>query len=93
MPNVDVHERAETDTGWEFDVTVQDGGAETGHLVVVPREYYEELTGGTVAPEELVQKSFAFLLEREPQEAILSSFELPLISEYFPEYETEIVSG
>jgi len=30
------------------------------------------------------------LLEREPREAILRSFDLPAISRYFPEYQREI---
>ncbi|MDX2343195.1 MAG: hypothetical protein QNL12_05390 [Acidimicrobiia bacterium] len=38
----------------------------------------------------LVEKSFEFLLERESNTSILSSFELPVIDRYFPEYETTI---
>ena len=34
--------------------------------------------------------SFAFLLAREPREAILRSFELPVIERYFPGYEVAI---
>ena len=37
--------------------------------------------------EELVRRSFEFLLEREPKESILSRFDLTVISRYFPEYE------
>jgi hypothetical protein len=37
-----------------------------------------------------VRKSFLFLLEREPKESILRSFDLTVISRYFPEYEREI---
>jgi len=40
--------------------------------------------------EELLAKSFEFLLEREPNTSILSSFDLPVIGRYFPEYEQEI---
>ena len=43
-----------------------------------------------VGPEELIRKSFEFLLEREPKESILSRFDLSVISRYFPEYEREI---
>ena len=47
--------------------------------------------GGTGAsPERLVSASFRFLLEREPKESILRSFDLMVISHYFPEYEREI---
>jgi hypothetical protein len=42
------------------------------------------------APKALVEKSFAFLLAREPNTGILRSFELPVIGRYFPEYESTI---
>jgi len=42
------------------------------------------------SPEELLKESFGFLLEREPNTSILSSFVLPVISRYFPEYEQEM---
>jgi hypothetical protein len=40
--------------------------------------------------EELVRKSFEFLLERESNASILPSFDLPVIGHYFPEYENTI---
>ena len=75
---------------WEtFDVSVQDKVV-TNHRVVVPSEYYKKLTGEKVSPEELVRRSFEFLLERESNSMILPSFELSLIGKYFPEYEESI---
>lgn len=41
-------------------------------------------------PTALVKLSFAFLLEREPPQAILRSFDLLDIGRYFPDYETTI---
>jgi hypothetical protein len=43
-----------------------------------------------VTREELIRRSFEFLLEREPKDAILRAFDLPVIARYFPEYEAEI---
>lgn len=37
--------------------------------------------------EDLVRRSFEFLLEREPAGSILASFELSVIARYFPEYD------
>jgi hypothetical protein len=34
--------------------------------------------------------TFAFLLEREPKESILSSFDVSVIGRYFPGFEREI---
>jgi hypothetical protein len=38
--------------------------------------------------ESLVARSFAFLLEREPPNAILGTFDLSVIQRYFPEYDS-----
>ena len=74
----------------EFRVTVKDTRGQTTHEVTVSDDYYKKLTGGGIPAEELVSKSFEFLLEREPKESILRRFDLPLIGRYFPEYEREI---
>lgn len=50
-------------------------------------DYYQKLTSGKISADELVRKSFEFLLDREPPTAILPEFELSVISKYFPEYE------
>ena len=62
----------------------------TNHTVTLEPEYYDKLTKGKVTPEKLIEKSFEFLLERESNTSILSSFDLPLIGHYFPEYEKSI---
>jgi len=63
--------------GKEYDVNLND-------------DYWQDLTGGKIAKEELIKKSFEFLLEREPKESILSRFNLRIINQYFPEFEEEI---
>jgi len=64
--------------------------SKTEHKVTLNDEYYKELTNGKISKEELIRKSFEFLLERETKESILSSFDLSIISKYFPEYEIEL---
>ncbi len=46
----------------------------------------DRLAPGLGDPTGLVEQSFRFLLEREPQGAILSRFGLTDIERYFPEY-------
>ena len=74
----------------EYRVRVVEAGTETSHRVTLSPEDYDRLAGGKVTPEDLVRRSFEFLLEREPKESILSRFDLPVIGRYFPEYEREI---
>ncbi len=73
-----------------YRVTVSEGSERTVHTVTLQPDYHRRLTGGRVSAEELVRRSFEFLLEHEPKEAILEQFELPVIGRYFPEYEKQI---
>ena len=72
-----------------FHVEVKEGTSQTVHEVKAGQTDLDQY-GGTVSAEHLIKQSFAFLLEREPKEAILSSFELSVIERYFPEYPKEI---
>ena len=62
----------------------------TKHVVLLTDEYYESLTKKKISKKTLLEYSFRFLLDREPNTSILSFFELNIISKYFPEYENEI---
>lgn len=72
--------------GWDFTVTVRDG-SETHHRVHVSRADLARLAPGASDPVDLVEASFAFVLERELKESILREFDLTVIARYFPDYE------
>jgi hypothetical protein len=74
----------------KFHVLVGDEKGETCHQVTLAREYCEKLTRETCAPEGCIEAAFRFLLDREPKEAILTSFDVTVISRYFPEFEKEL---
>jgi len=69
----------------EFQVTVNAKNL-TSHNVTLTDDIHQNLTNGKVSKKKLIEFSFKFLLEREPNTSILSSFELSVISSYFPEY-------
>jgi len=73
----------------EFEVTI-DASTKTVHQVTIPGGYYEILSGSRISKEDLIRKSFEFLLERESNTMIMRKFELTVISKYFPEYESVI---
>ena len=66
-----------------------EGPPATEHEVSVAADYAAKLAPGEPV-EELLRRSFEFLLEREPNTSILRRFELPVIGRYFPEYERTI---
>ena len=70
-----------------FDVTVSDGASKTEHEV---RAELADLDLDGCDPRLVVEESFRFLLEREPKEAILASFELARIKDFFPDYPEEM---
>ena len=68
-----------------FRVTVREGGSETSHRVTATPEVVSGYAGSASA-ESLLDATFRFLLEREPKEAILGSFALPVVERYFGDY-------
>ena len=65
---------------------------ETTHRVTLSPDYHRKLCGGTITQEWVIVQSFRFLLEREPNTAIESEFNLEDIGGYFPEYEEALKS-
>lgn len=79
---------AEREGGYE--VTLTDGASVTQHEVKLGTGDLEQLGLGGCDPRAVVEESFRFLLEREPKESIMGSFDLPAIGRFFPEYPEEI---
>ncbi len=75
----------ESKPDYQFSVQVEEDRSKTRHKVSMSRDFYNTLDTNQ-SPEEVIRKSFEFLLEREPKESILSEFDVTVISNYFPEY-------
>ncbi len=65
---------------------IKEGGRTVSdHTVTVTTSDVERLAPLS-SVEDLVKRSFEFLLEREPPRSILPHFSLPEIERYFPDY-------
>ena len=73
----------------KFEITVK-ANQLTKHVVSVTDQMLLNLTNNKISKEELLNFSFNFLLEREPNTSILSKFEIIVISKYFPEYISKV---
>lgn len=73
-----------------FNVRVAEDDTATEHVVTLSGADYERLGKGFRSPEAFVRESFAFLLEREPKEQIMTSFDVSQIRTFFPEFESDI---
>jgi hypothetical protein len=70
-----------------FTVELRDGDdSATTHEVTVSDADWERLGGRYPSRAALVEASFRFLLEWEPKEDILRTFDLSMIDQYFPQY-------
>ena len=76
--------------GWTCFVAIRDGATVSEHEVRVTHADLDRFDPGATDPTALVERSFAFLLEREPPSSIIRSFDLPAIGRYYPDYEATI---
>jgi hypothetical protein len=94
MTDIDIACEPRTD-GWACRVVVGDPGDRSGstaHEVTVDAALVGRLAAvpGFDDVDRLLRETFAFLLEREPKEAILRRFDLAVVERYFPEYPREM---
>ena len=85
-----IKKQKESEDSWQFRIEVREDGSETTHLVTMDKDYFAKFSDRFSSSEELVKKSFEFLLERESKESILGEFNISVIKNYFPDYEQEI---
>ena len=72
-----------------FEVTVAKTSTTT-HMVTVTYQSLIDLTDNSTTKTELLEFSFNFLLDREPNTSILLSFDINVISKYFSDYKGEV---
>ena len=72
-----------------FEVTIADS-VTTTHTVTVTDQSLTDLTDNNTTKTQLLEFSFNFLLDREPNTSILSSFDINVISRYFSDYGDEV---
>ena len=72
-----------------FEVTVAENSTTT-HTVTVTDQSPINIADNNVTKTQLLEFFFNFLLDREPNTSILSSFDINVISKYFSDYRGEV---
>ena len=89
MPDISVTESADDPSGFAFTVEVSgNDGSPTLHDVTLSRDLFDRVAKPDETATNFVRRCFEFLLERESKDAILAQFDVAVISEYFPEFES-----
>lgn len=80
---------------YRFEVTVTEKRNDyTTHLVTMAQadfSRYAQTRRAFVSPEHVIETAFSFLLEHEPKESILPSFDITDISSHFADFERTLV--
>ena len=73
--------------GFTFDVIVRDARGESRHRVTIEANEAERWAELGAEPSRCVQAVMRFLLDREPKESILGTFDMRVVRRYFPEFD------
>jgi hypothetical protein len=77
--------------GWTCFARIREGDRiVTEHEIRLSPGDLARLAPSATDPADLVERSLSFLLEREPPTSILRTFDLNVIGQFFPEYESTI---
>ena len=68
-----------------FNVAIY-SNTETNHQVTISDNFVTEYQIKNLTKKEIIEQSFIFLLQREPNTSILRKFDIGVIANYFPEY-------
>jgi hypothetical protein len=90
MTKISIDKESDAPFGWQFVVSVVSTTSTTEHTVAVAKEDWKSLTEEKVTPQELITKSFEFLLGRESNESILRNFNITDITRYYPDFPGEL---
>jgi len=85
MADIEITTETEGSNHWTYEVKVYDNGRRHAYDVTLSWPDYDLWSRGRVAPQEVVQKAFEFLLEREPADSIMAKFDCSVIRRYFPD--------
>jgi hypothetical protein len=80
--------------GWTCFAAIREGDRIVSeHEIRVAPADLARLAPSAIDPTDLVERSVAFLLEREPPASILRAFDLMVIGQFFPAWEATIRAG
>lgn len=90
MPKIEISRSDVEQFLSRFTVSVNDRAGSSQYVVTLSGSDFERLGRNYRSPEAFIEACFGFLLDREPREQILSSFDISQIGTFFPEFEEVI---
>jgi len=73
--------------GFTFDVVIRDARGESRHRVTIEAGEAQRWAKLGAEPSRCVEAVMRFLIDREPKESILSTFDTNVVRRYFPEFD------
>jgi hypothetical protein len=90
MAEIEIGEEMTGQNQWSYPVRLFVDGKTYDYAVTLSWSDYDLWSRGRVAPSEVLERAFEFLLQREPASAIMGKFDCSVIRRYFPEVDEEL---
>lgn len=89
MAVVQVSNQQETDVGFRFDVTVEEAGRRSAHVVSLSRADYERWGSEGVSAAAVTRRCVEILLDRVSQRDLMDRFDVREAVQLYPAFEME----
>ena len=89
MADVNVSNQQETDDGFHFDVTVEEAGRRSTHVVSLSRADYERWGSEGVSAAAVARRCVEILLDRVSQRDLMDRFDVREAVQLYPAFEME----
>ena len=90
MAEIHVRNQQETADGFRFDVTIDEAGRRSTHVVSLSRADYERWGSAGVSAAAVTRRCVEILLERVSQRKLLERFDVREAVQLYPAFEMEI---
>ena len=90
MVNIIIKNKLKTLSGWSFIVELKEVEDILMFDVTLDEDHYIDLTKRQIPPEEIVSRSFTYLLRRQNKNSILKKFNIHDIIKFYPDFEEMI---
>ncbi|OGD85965.1 hypothetical protein A2164_00470, partial [Candidatus Curtissbacteria bacterium RBG_13_35_7] len=87
---IEIKSKQKNPGGWDFVVSIIEDKEVLDFNVKLDDDYFSQLTNMQISPDELIKKSFMFLLRRKNKYTISKNFNLNDIAKPFPDFEEMI---
>ncbi len=90
MKRITIQNQTANSLGWQYSISVENGGDTVLYTINLDQDYYQRLTHGKIESSALARFSVEFLIRKNRIGAFSKAINIRAIAELLPEFEREI---